>query len=501
MVIYDGVKQDVASIENVVGDADLTSTGGTLSIVGNPAAKTINLDVVAGGGAVDASSTQKGVTKLSVNPASATNPIAVGVNDPAYLDVTDGGDSTSHTHDDLAAVGGFTGANGTFRPSADDTIDLGDSATSRRWRNLYLGTGAVDSSGDMNLTAGGSSIVANKQVRPISTNAHDLGTSTRRWKDIHVAGQIAHAGTTAPQIFGTGAATFEVRGSVADGASAVGISLDTANALSTAGAKLLSVRNATTEKWAVDKDGFAVSPGAKPSASFTVTLPNAGAAATREFIVESNQQDDAAARLFTLRLNTQQTAAAATFAEMKNGTSVAFAWGRSSSIEFVAIGGIANAWISSGFFGPAQSFVALDYTAAGTAAQFKTTSTTTPWAATAPVTDGASAVAFDFNCTVTLANATALHTRGRNNGSVIWAHDKDGKLQIGGVQVVQTRITGWGAPTGTLDRTALASYAGQNVSAIYVEAEAQATDDAVKKVSQELAALLTDLRTHGLIGT
>lgn len=52
----------------------------------------------------------------------------------------------------------------------------------------------------------------------------------------------------------------------------------------------------------------------------------------------------------------------------------------------------------------------------------------------------------------------------------------------------------YGAPTGTLLRTALAAYAGQNVSVGYVEAEAQATDDAVKAVSQTLAALITDLK-------
>lgn len=56
--------------------------------------------------------------------------------------------------------------------------------------------------------------------------------------------------------------------------------------------------------------------------------------------------------------------------------------------------------------------------------------------------------------------------------------------------------TGWGAPSGTLSRAAYASYAGQTVSAAYVQAEAQATDDAVKLISQVLVAILTDLRTQ-----
>ncbi len=70
----------------------------------------------------------------------------------------------------------------------------------------------------------------------------------------------------------------------------------------------------------------------------------------------------------------------------------------------------------------------------------------------------------------------------------------------GANKVVTARQTGWGAPTGTLTRTALAAYAGQTVTATYVQAEAQATDNAVKACSQALAALITDLTTHGLIG-
>ena len=45
-------------------------------------------------------------------------------------------------------------------------------------------------------------------------------------------------------------------GSFANGASAVGVILDNSAALSTAGSKLVSVRNATTEKYAIDCDGI-----------------------------------------------------------------------------------------------------------------------------------------------------------------------------------------------------------------------------------------------------
>lgn len=58
-----------------------------------------------------------------------------------------------------------------------------------------------------------------------------------------------------------------------------------------------------------------------------------------------------------------------------------------------------------------------------------------------------------------------------------------GSLQRSGVQVVGARVTGWNAPTGTLTRGTFNSGATLAVTA------------------QTLAALITDLRTHGLINT
>lgn len=61
--------------------------------------------------------------------------------------------------------------------------------------------------------------------------------------------------------------------------------------------------------------------------------------------------------------------------------------------------------------------------------------------------------------------------------------------------------SGWGAPTGTLSRTALAVYAGQTVSATYTQAEVQGIDDTLKQVSRTLAALITDLQSAGVLKT
>lgn len=65
--------------------------------------------------------------------------------------------------------------------------------------------------------------------------------------------------------------------------------------------------------------------------------------------------------------------------------------------------------------------------------------------------------------------------------------------------VPQGATATWGAPTGTVSRTALAAYAGQTVSNPPTQAEVQALDDAVKALSQHVVALITDLRTIGAL--
>jgi uncharacterized protein YaiE (UPF0345 family) len=54
-------------------------------------------------------------------------------------------------------------------------------------------------------------------------------------------------------------ALIKLTSQVTDGATAVGVDIDTANALSTAGAKLLRVLNNAVEKFVVDKDGYVYS--------------------------------------------------------------------------------------------------------------------------------------------------------------------------------------------------------------------------------------------------
>jgi len=56
------------------------------------------------------------------------------------------------------------------------------------------------------------------------------------------------------------------------------------------------------------------------------------------------------------------------------------------------------------------------------------------------------------------------------------------------------KLTGYGTPTGTLDRTSFVTYTAPTISGSPTQAEVQALADAVEVLSQRLAALITDAK-------
>jgi len=76
-----------------------------------------------------------------------------------------------------------------------------------------------------------------------------------------------------------------------------------------------------------------------------------------------------------------------------------------------------------------------------------------------------------------------------------------GEYRINGTRVMDAQKTGWTTdPTGTKTRTTFAAFAGQTISGSYVQTEVQNIDDEVKIHAERLAALIVDLRAHGMIG-
>lgn len=103
------------------------------------------------------------------------------------------------------------------------------------------------------------------------------------------------------------------------------------------------------------------------------------------------------------------------------------------------------------------------------------------------------------NGNLTLVNGTIV--AGANISSSGGYVQAQTKYYVGTNQVIGPRVTGWSAPTGTLSRGTFAAYAGQTQGASYSQTSIQTLDNAVASVSQTLAALITDLRSHGLINT
>jgi hypothetical protein len=75
----------------------------------------------------------------------------------------------------------------------------------------------------------------------------------------------------------------------------------------------------------------------------------------------------------------------------------------------------------------------------------------------------------------------------------------NGSITISGNQVIGAREFGWTASTGTPNKAAHATYAGQTMSAGYVQAEVQALSDALKAADERIKAHEDAMRTHGLI--
>jgi hypothetical protein len=67
------------------------------------------------------------------------------------------------------------------------------------------------------------------------------------------------------------------------------------------------------------------------------------------------------------------------------------------------------------------------------------------------------------------------------------------------VEIAAKQDAGWTAGTGVGNKGAYAEYTGQTTSVGYVQAEAQATDDAVKAVSARLTSIEGALRNNEAI--
>jgi hypothetical protein len=75
------------------------------------------------------------------------------------------------------------------------------------------------------------------------------------------------------------------------------------------------------------------------------------------------------------------------------------------------------------------------------------------------------------------------------------------QVNVGAQQVIGARKTGWGVPTGTLERTSYTTYVAGGASADYNATQISDLMTHVQTLSNRLAALIADMNAHGAIGT
>jgi hypothetical protein len=117
----------------------------TIAITTDDSGQTISLDVI-GASNIDASSTVKGLTKLTVNPATSTNPLAVGDNDPRMSVATGSQIGLMGTADRTKLghypAGAFTLGDLLYASGADLAVLAGQTTPSRKFLR-QTGTGTV----------------------------------------------------------------------------------------------------------------------------------------------------------------------------------------------------------------------------------------------------------------------------------------------------------------------------------------------------------------------
>lgn len=205
---------------------------------------------------------------VSLNGGAYSNIMHLASGGSLYMDhataghilwVTDGGGSVgaaaASRPDYVYAVSGFNvGNGGTVLSSADLSSGLGTTTnlTSSTDQELLISnTGRTMGSGNVSVAIGAdlNSGSPTSDHVVLDVGYTDNGDAWQSLWQFEAGGGLQSSDTS----------TATVTGDIADGAAAIVHKLDSSNTMSTAGAKLLSVQNNSTEKFYVDKDGDVVS--------------------------------------------------------------------------------------------------------------------------------------------------------------------------------------------------------------------------------------------------
>lgn len=140
----------------------------------------------------------------------------------------------------------------------------------------------------------------------VTTGAQDFAGAKTFYSNITCSGCSILAGSqlVADTVRANSAGAITVKGQPVDGAAAVGVVTDTSATLANATAKLLSVRNNTTEKTYILYDGTHYAPGMTTFGATSLTLKSTvadGAATVAHILDTTNALSTTGAKLFSLR--------------------------------------------------------------------------------------------------------------------------------------------------------------------------------------------------------
>jgi hypothetical protein len=197
--------QDAAG--HLTDSANLTFNGTTLTVTGNANATTVNATTVNGGNVRLQSNHIETINtngNLNINP-NGTGNVGIKKASPATaLDVNGTITSTglsingavvlgAATSDNISLLGRFASS---FIPTTTGSIDLGSSAL--KFRSAFLaGSLSVDGSTTLGDNSGDLLTITasvNSSVVPATTNNFDLGSTSIRWRDIYLSGDINFSG-------------------------------------------------------------------------------------------------------------------------------------------------------------------------------------------------------------------------------------------------------------------------------------------------------------------
>ena len=183
---------NVNNITPLSGNTGTVSVSGSLTVSGSI---TANGNIILGDASTDSISFGAEVSSSILPDADNTYNLGSSTKEwkDLYVDGTANIDTLAGVNLATVSTASINFVSSSVIPNADNTYDLGSST--KEWKDLYVdGTAYIDTlsvsaaitavSGTFSYLSGSSPIIVASDMLPDLDNTHDLGSSTKEWKDL-----------------------------------------------------------------------------------------------------------------------------------------------------------------------------------------------------------------------------------------------------------------------------------------------------------------------------